>query len=59
MTVTDTGLGIASTRKSETGGLGLANLRARLATLFGSAATLRIADNAPSGTRVTIAFPLR
>jgi sensor histidine kinase YesM len=58
LTVTDTGLGVAATREPTSTGLGLANLRARLATLFGDAASLRMADNAPAGTRVTVVLPL-
>jgi sensor histidine kinase YesM len=58
LTVADTGLGVAATREPTSTGLGLANLRARLATLFGDAASLRMADNAPAGTRVTVVLPL-
>jgi len=58
MTVTDTGMGVAATRDPRSTGLGLANLRARLATLFGTAGMLRLADNDPAGTRVTISFPM-
>jgi signal transduction histidine kinase len=58
LAVTDTGLGIAPTRHPDSTGLGLANLRARLAALFGGAATLAIADNSPAGTCVTISLPL-
>jgi sensor histidine kinase YesM len=58
LTVTDTGLGFRERRASDSTGLGLANLRARLATLFGATAALTIEDNAPAGTRVTIALPM-
>lgn len=58
LTVADTGLGVSPTRSADSSGLGLANLRARLSTLFGEAAVLRIADNAPTGTRVTITLPI-
>jgi len=58
MTVTDTGMGVAAARDPRSTGLGLANLRARLATLFGTAGSLRLADNDPAGTRVTISFPM-
>jgi LytS/YehU family sensor histidine kinase len=58
LTVTDTGLGVREHRAGNSTGLGLANLRARLATLYGARATLTIEDHAPSGTRVTIALPL-
>jgi len=52
--VADTGVGFAASTR---GGLGLANLRDRLKLLYGEAASLAIADNQPSGTRVSIAIP--
>ncbi len=58
LTVADTGLGIASTRDSSSTGIGLANLRARLAALYGDAASLKLADNVPQGTVVTIELPI-
>ena len=58
LTVTDTGLGIGATRDPRSSGLGLPNLRARLAALYGTAAALVVADNEPAGTRVTISLPL-
>jgi signal transduction histidine kinase len=58
LTVTDTGLGIQTTRAIGSTGLGLSNLRERLAALYGTTAELVIEDNAPSGTRVRIALPL-
>ena len=58
LTVTDTGLGVAATRRADSTGLGLANLRARLAATFDGAASLRLADHAPSGTEVTLVLPL-
>ena len=59
LTVTDTGLGVAPTRPAGSTGLGIANLRARLAAIFGGAASLAIADHAPSGTEVTLVLPLK
>jgi signal transduction histidine kinase len=59
LTVTDTGLGVASTRRADSTGLGLANLRARLAGTFGAGAALRLADHAPSGTEATITIPIK
>ena len=56
--VIDTGLGVAVTRPSDSTGLGLANLRARLAATFDGRASLRLADHAPSGTEVTLVLPL-
>ncbi len=54
--VADTGAGL--TQSSGTGA-GLANLRARLAALYGETATLSIAANVPRGIRATIAVPIR
>ena len=56
--VADTGLGFRTTRDTESTGLGLPNLQARLAALYGDAATLAIEDNPPSGARVTVRVPL-
>ena len=52
--VADTGVGFGDATR---GGLGLANLRDRLRLLYGESASLAICDNAPSGTRVSIAIP--
>jgi signal transduction histidine kinase len=52
--VTDTGQGFA---KSAGGGTGLANIRARLAAIFGHAATLSLALNTPQGVIATIVLP--
>lgn len=54
--VADTGAGLRS--ESGTGG-GLANLRARLAALYGDAASLALEANVPRGIRATISVPLR
>jgi len=56
--VADTGCGLGSTTEGVASGLGLANLRARLAALYGDAARLTIEESAPRGTRATIALPL-
>jgi LytS/YehU family sensor histidine kinase len=58
LTVADTGLGVRATRDERSTGLGLPNLRARLAALYGTAAALVVADNVPAGTCVTISVPL-
>jgi LytS/YehU family sensor histidine kinase len=58
LVVTDSGLGVRATRDPGSTGLGLANLRARLAALYGGAGVLTIADHAPAGTRVTISIPV-
>jgi sensor histidine kinase YesM len=57
LAVTDDGLGVRATRAAGSTGLGLANLRERLATLHGMHATLAIEDRQP-GTRVTIDLPM-
>jgi hypothetical protein len=53
--VADTGAGLL--RQSGTGG-GLANLRARLAGLYGGAASLKLEANLPRGIRATISVPM-
>ncbi len=40
------------------GGVGLANLRERLATLYGTAGGITLADQQPSGVRATLRLPL-
>jgi hypothetical protein len=52
--VIDTGRGFA---KSEGGGTGLANIRARLASTYGSAARFALALNQPIGVIATIELP--
>jgi signal transduction histidine kinase len=52
--VADTGQGFA---KAAGGGMGLANIRARLAALFGNAASLSLSLNAPRGVIATIVLP--
>jgi hypothetical protein len=52
--VIDTGAGL---RTSDGTGSGLANLRARLAALYGNAASLTLQSNEPSGIRATIVAP--
>ena len=54
--VADTGMGL---KQSGGSGAGIANLRARLAALYGRAASLNIEANAPRGIRATIAVPVR
>jgi len=54
--VADTGVGL---RQSSGSGAGLANLRARLAALYGETASLNIEANVPRGIRATIAVPIR
>ncbi|HUP96606.1 MAG TPA: sensor histidine kinase [Usitatibacter sp.] len=52
--VADTGVGFQPTTR---GGVGLANLRDRLRLLYGDRATLRIAENTPPGTVVSVSLP--
>jgi len=52
--VSDNGRGFA---KSSGGGTGLANIRARLATQFGSNARLSLALNSPNGVIATLELP--
>jgi Histidine kinase/Histidine kinase-, DNA gyrase B-, and HSP90-like ATPase len=57
--VDDTGAGFRTTTRAESStGIGLANLRARLAALYGGHATITIRDNAPSGARVALDLPI-
>lgn len=53
--VADTGRGFAAASGS---GVGLANVRARLAVLYGARAALRLEANAPRGVVAVIALPL-
>ena len=59
VTVCDTGLGFEAAAQGTTHGtgVGLANIRERLALLFGAKATLTIANNPVGGTIVTITVP--
>ena len=52
--VADTGAGFA---KSFGGGTGLANVRARLRTLYGAAGRLALSPNAPRGVTMTLTLP--
>jgi signal transduction histidine kinase len=60
LTVTDTGRGFGTTDAPIGGStrLGLSVLKQRLMALYGNTATLTIAENRPSGVRVTLAIPL-
>jgi len=55
LTVADTGRGFSAESGS---GVGLANIRARLAALYGERATLRLQANSPRGVVATITLPL-
>ena len=57
VTVTDTGAGLAA--ESRPGrGVGLANVRERLAALFGARGRFTLEDAAPRGARATIEIPV-
>jgi two-component sensor histidine kinase len=56
VTVADTGLGFGKAATAGTG-TGLANIRERLALLYGSRASMVVAENSPSGTIVTLTVP--
>jgi LytS/YehU family sensor histidine kinase len=57
LSVTDNGLGFSDNADSKGTGVGLTNLRERLAMLYDNRATLTIADANP-GTRIVISVPL-
>jgi signal transduction histidine kinase len=59
VTVCDTGLGFEAAAQGSTHGtgVGLANIRERLALLYGTKASLTIANNPVGGTIVTITVP--
>jgi len=58
VTVSDTGLGFGHANPETAGtGVGLANIRERLALLYGAKSTLTIANNPAGGTIVTITVP--
>lgn len=54
--VADTGVGFSGQGGS---GIGLANIRARLRTAYGAAASLRLEGNAPGGVRAVVRLPCR
>ena len=57
LTVEDDGVGVSGVRPQGSTGLGLANLRERLSTLYGPRAVLMLQDRQP-GTTVTISLPV-
>ncbi len=59
LTVRDTGVGMPTPASAGTDGFGLAQVRERLATSYGSAAQLRILPEAQSGVGIQIDLPLR
>jgi LytS/YehU family sensor histidine kinase len=59
LTVTDSGRGLAASAAADTAGdgVGLSNVRERLAALFGPRARFAIEEVQPRGTRAIIAIP--
>lgn len=57
LSVADTGVGFGAANTRGTG-VGLANVRERLNTLYGAGAELMIEPNTPQGVRATLAIPL-
>ena len=64
--VSDTGVGLRTSQPGSAhnistgnsdGGFGLAQVRERLVTAYGASATIQVAANDPTGTRVTITYP--
>jgi len=58
VSVAHTGVGFAKAPTAGTG-TGLTNIRERLSLIYGDAAEMKITENAPSGTRVTIVVPYK
>ncbi|MBL8287763.1 MAG: histidine kinase [Rubrivivax sp.] len=56
--VADTGLGFGKAATAGTG-VGLANIRERLQLLYGTKASLTVAENTPSGTVVRVTVPYK
>ncbi|MET0267929.1 MAG: sensor histidine kinase [Duganella sp.] len=57
--VSDTGVGFQRSTSSKVGGgVGLSNLRERMAVLYGDAGSMDIIDNAAGGVSVTLRIPL-
>jgi LytS/YehU family sensor histidine kinase len=58
VSVIDTGLGFGRASTAGTG-VGLSNVRERLQLLYGAQAQLKLTENVPAGTVVTITVPYR
>ena len=58
VTVADTGAGLSTAEHGEGSGVGLSNIRSRLATLYGANGRLTLARNDPQGLVATIEVPL-
>lgn len=57
VSVKDNGRGLSAGNDTVGGGLGLSNIRERLAALFGGAATMTLVENPPRGVVATIEVP--
>jgi hypothetical protein len=55
--VSDTGAGLGTAAPRPGGGVGLANLRARLRSLYGAGAQLQLLENQPCGMTVRVLLP--
>ena len=58
LSVSDTGLGFGATPATQGSGIGLANVRDRLAALYGERASLTLSENLPQGVFARVALPL-
>jgi sensor histidine kinase YesM len=56
--VSDTGAGLGAPSAKPGGGVGLSNIRARLASLYGGAAQVQLLENQPCGLTVRLLLPL-
>jgi LytS/YehU family sensor histidine kinase len=59
VSVTDDGPGLTTGPNAETTGIGLANTRARLTVLYGSAASLTLRQRETGGAEVLVAIPVQ
>ncbi len=57
ITVADTGVGFSKVELAAGTGIGLSNIRSRLAALYGGHARLTLRDNVPHGVIATIDLP--
>ena len=57
VTVSDTGRGFGGTSPAQGGGVGLTNIRERLAALYGSRGRFTLEPMTPRGARATLALP--
>ncbi len=57
--VIDSGVGLGATAPKPGGGVGLSNLRARLRSIYGSAAQVQLLENQSNGITVRLVLPLK